>query len=374
MKRNRLTPAGSWAHEHPRLVSFVGPRDILTKGIETALEDRFSFEYHEDLRELLSLPSTHVARPSLYVINSGALFTSQAPAGRSPSDAHRKVSRDDPDFWVTWITQVEELDRRDPDTPILAAFNEHHDPALIGRAFEAGIDEIIDASVAEVAGLVRTRVRAVLQQAHPQAPDPMWDDWAPARRSPARSRQPWHPVDTGRTAVADRAGTEVSAPEEAEALVETWEEPLSATEAEASLKQVHAMLPSLPTPAQRASSPAGIMEIHAPALRAANGRLDAKRIAARLGVPVSRLAKQVKVTRQALSETPDSSKIQQGLEPLASVVTMLDELLPADAVHAWLESPREQFGGASPRVALLDGRADQVSRLLEMVRDGGWGG
>jgi Protein of unknown function (DUF2384). len=71
---------------------------------------------------------------------------------------------------------------------------------------------------------------------------------------------------------------------------------------------------------------------------------------------------------------PDSPKAQKGLDPFARALAVLEELLPNEkTVRAWLVSPQQRFGGATPQDAMLGGRAEEVARTLEMMRDGGLG-
>jgi hypothetical protein len=119
-----------------------------------------------------------------------------------------------------------------------------------------------------------------------------------------------------------------------------------------------------PSPIPRPPS----LAITASNLRAASGRLDATKIAKRLGVPIARLATLVGVSRQALSQTPDSPGIQAALEPTARMLHTLDESLDASDEPKWLRASHPSLGGKSPLDLVMSGEADVVARILESAR------
>lgn len=146
----------------------------------------------------------------------------------------------------------------------------------------------------------------------------------------------------------------------------------SDAEVAAALAAVERAVDDLPSPAERAARSAELLAVDAPELRdPKTGRLDASRIAAGLGVPVSRLAAIAGVTQQALSRRPDSPGAQAGLQPVARVIAALGELLPAGHAQMWLNTPLRKLGGETPLAMILDGRADVLARIMERALDGG---
>jgi hypothetical protein len=128
----------------------------------------------------------------------------------------------------------------------------------------------------------------------------------------------------------------------------------------------------LPSPADRVARAAEWIRVDAPSLRdPSSGRLDARRIASVLGVPVSRLAGAAGVTQQALSARPDSPKAQAGLQPVARVIAALEEFLPAEHVQMWVNTPLQRLGGETPLAMIAGGRADVLARAIERALDGG---
>jgi hypothetical protein len=154
-----------------------------------------------------------------------------------------------------------------------------------------------------------------------------------------------------------------------EAVVE-WDDGPTEVEAEAARARVRRAAQRLPTAKERSGPLAEILGVAAPDLRAPSERLDAKRIAARLGVSLDRFAVAIPVARQSLDETPDSARIQAALDPFARALAVLDVLLPGDAGRQWLNAIHPRLDGATALAAMLDGRAERVARLLELIRDG----
>jgi hypothetical protein len=146
----------------------------------------------------------------------------------------------------------------------------------------------------------------------------------------------------------------------------------SDAEVEAARAAIDSALGGLPSPAERLARAAEWISVDAPSLRdPGSGRLDAGRIAAVLGVPVSRLARAVGVTQQALSARPDSPKAQSGLQPIARVIAALEEFLPPEHVQMWANTPLQRLGGETPLEMILDGRAEVLARGIERALDGG---
>jgi antitoxin Xre/MbcA/ParS-like protein len=101
------------------------------------------------------------------------------------------------------------------------------------------------------------------------------------------------------------------------------------------------------------------------------GNLDARRIAARLGVPPKRLAPAVGYTPQGLLKNPTSDKLQPALGELAYVLTNLRALLDDErSVSIWLRAPHPDLGGATPLSFMLSGRTAAVIALLHLAESG----
>jgi hypothetical protein len=102
-----------------------------------------------------------------------------------------------------------------------------------------------------------------------------------------------------------------------------------------------------------------------------SGSLDARRIAARLGVPLKRLAPAVGYTPQGLLKNPTADKLQPALAEIAYILTQLRSLLADErSVSIWLHAPHPDLGGATPLFFILSGRVSTVIALLHLADSG----
>jgi hypothetical protein len=156
-----------------------------------------------------------------------------------------------------------------------------------------------------------------------------------------------------------------------ERVVDSSEAPHSEEARARARARVREALPALPRAEDRRGAVSDLLGVTAPDLRASSGRLDARKIADRLGIALGRLAGALPVSRQALSALPDSLRAQEALDPIARALHVLDLLLPRERVRMWLNAPHPRLEGSTPVEALLDGRAERVAQLLEIARAGG---
>jgi DNA-binding NarL/FixJ family response regulator len=276
-----------------------------------------------------------------------------------------------------WLAMLKALNARIPRTAILVVIRNNRDHDIIKRALAAGADEIISDRDTEIDELVWTRVQSALAKAD------VCSEIAPAawRAAPGAAAASGGATPAERRVAerrrGDRRGGDVaplsSTPRGASAgdVVEEWEEPTPADEVHAAQERVRAALPSLPSAAERTGPLADVLGITASALRAGSGRLDAKKIAEHLGVSLAKLAQITPISRQALNDTPDSVRVQAALDPLARILDVLASVLPPEHVRAWLNASHARLGGETPLHVILEGRAEQVARMLEVARDGG---
>jgi CheY-like chemotaxis protein len=288
-------------------------------------------------------PAPSAARedgPSLYIFNF---------AFSGWERGSRKLSR-------VWWAALEEVSTRAPMTAIVVVFSSGDAHGLIRRALQAGADEILRADDAEIEELVWTRVQSALAKAR----------CTPRKRSTVL-RVSFAPSPAGERRSAD-GGTAIPP---VSGVLESWDAPASEDEVRAAQERVRAALGSLPTAEERRGPYADLLGVSVPALRAESGRLDARKISDHLGISLASLARIASISRQALTETPDSVRAQHALDPLARTLHVLGTLLPPEHVRAWLNAPHARLGGETPIHAILQGRAEQVARMVEMARDGG---
>jgi len=108
-------------------------------------------------------------------------------------------------------------------------------------------------------------------------------------------------------------------------------------------------------------------QLHDPA----TGRLDAQRIAAYLGVPLSQLARALGKRYQTLHKTPGAPSVQDGLRPIKVSLDILASVFHDDAaVRVWLNSPHPDLGLRTPLQVILEGHAGAVETMLANASEG----
>jgi hypothetical protein len=99
-------------------------------------------------------------------------------------------------------------------------------------------------------------------------------------------------------------------------------------------------------------------------LRAASGRLDARKIAGVFGIPQSQIARLTGKSRQALSKTPDAPALQRKLAAFEKVAR-LRALFDDEQFRAWLNTPNDHLENGMTPVEFL--KAGGVKQLGDLV-------
>jgi DNA-binding NarL/FixJ family response regulator len=356
----------------------IGDDDPITHRIATVLsQHQYDVVYHPSPRDFLAELSSEPGSVPEAVVHRrrGSQVHSPAREPQEPASppalyvlSYRgKLARGT--GFRAFLSALEALNHQSPRRAILVTLDEQAHK-IIKAAIRAGADEILSAGDAEIDELVWTRVQSAIAKAWaaPEAAAPRGHS-APAAAPPGVERR------VAQRRRADSRGTAAASSPAAPALMsdveETWEEPASATEVQAASERIRAALERLPSAEARRGPLADVLGVSAPGLRAASGRLDAKKIASHLGVSLAGLAKITPISRQALNETPDSAHAQAALDPLARILDVLGTVLPPEHVAAWLNTPHARLGGETPIRAILDGQGEQVARMLERARGGG---
>jgi hypothetical protein len=97
-----------------------------------------------------------------------------------------------------------------------------------------------------------------------------------------------------------------------------------------------------------------------------SGRLDAKRVADYLDVPLARLAAAIGKGYKAVFKSPSSAALQPLLVPIHSLLLALRRVY-GDRRESlvWLNTPHTELGGVQPLELVLGGRAEVVADLVE---------
>jgi hypothetical protein len=255
----------------------------------------------------------------------------------------------------TFLKVVETLQALWPETPILATTAWDAKSWLVDKALHAGADEVLRSTDLAIESLVFQRIRRLLE----------------SFRSASTSQYgaaAYH-GDAVDTAVANAAAAGHTLPDvnDAEAAPLTDEEIAEASKAlETAAADMHPV-------AAQASWWASVDAIPAPSLRAASHRLDAEKVAQRLGVPPAQLCALASppLSRQGIKTNPDSERLQIGLAAIARVIDALDVLIPErDAQQQWLRTPHLQLNDKTPLELMLAGDGMRVAAMLGMLREG----
>jgi|GEM_PF-3181645 antitoxin Xre/MbcA/ParS-like protein len=275
-----------------------------------------------------------------------------------------------------WKLAVERFHASDPRAPILAALDDH-DTELVVAAMRAGVDDILGRAEAMASEVIHARIEAVFARRY--ASDlALWVTetcsklYAASACSPDQISQTW--IDSRRSVIDRnvREGQVFVAPAAThDVIADARNAPAPPDDRMAALARVRAAAQHLPTPEERARPIASRLGVTSPHLRAKSGRLDARKIAARLSVSLNRLAAAVPISRQALRAKPDSPRAQVALDPIARVLDILEVMLPGQQMYGWLQTPHIRLDGKTPLQAMLDGQAERVARMLEIARGGG---
>jgi CheY-like chemotaxis protein len=110
-----------------------------------------------------------------------------------------------------------------------------------------------------------------------------------------------------------------------------------------------------------------LTELHDPR----TGRLDAKRLAAYLGLSLTALARATGKGYKAVFKSPANTALQPLLAPMHSLLLALHRVRGGRReVLAWLNTPHAELAGKRPIDLILAGRAQIVADLLEATLAG----
>src|SRR4051794_12582718 len=105
------------------------------------------------------------------------------------------------------------------------------------------------------------------------------------------------------------------------------------------------------------------------------GVFSPQRMSETLRVPMSQLARIVKVHRNSLSQHPESPAVQARLGEVARVIATASDLLGGDTAKAiiWFRhQPLSGFDGQTAEELVAEGHTQAVLAHLETLRDGGY--
>ncbi|WP_158933209.1 antitoxin Xre/MbcA/ParS toxin-binding domain-containing protein [Acidisphaera sp. S103] len=103
-------------------------------------------------------------------------------------------------------------------------------------------------------------------------------------------------------------------------------------------------------------------------------RVEPRRVADLLGLPLENLATLAQTHRNTLSRTPGSPQVQAGLGDIVKILVAASQLMeggsPGRAVLWFKNQPLSGFGGKTAMDLVREGKANAVMEHLQMLADG----
>jgi len=105
-----------------------------------------------------------------------------------------------------------------------------------------------------------------------------------------------------------------------------------------------------------------------------DGRVDARRLAAAIDIPLAQLAQVLNVKAKSLTDSPKSRKIQEPAIRLVAMMNDLAEYLQEKRfARYWLRTPQPDLGDRTALDWLTEGKLeeirDHVSRIVNLQPD-----
>jgi hypothetical protein len=98
----------------------------------------------------------------------------------------------------------------------------------------------------------------------------------------------------------------------------------------------------------------------------ATGRIDARKLAAYMGVPLKRLADGLGLNYKAIHQNPSAGSSQAALKPVKRGMEILHQFFRTPAtVRAWLNTAHPDLEGHTALEMILAGNPKAVLRILE---------
>jgi hypothetical protein len=116
----------------------------------------------------------------------------------------------------------------------------------------------------------------------------------------------------------------------------------------------------------------GILNVPLPELRnERSGRIDARRVADYLAIPLRQLADALQLPYAGVHKTPDAPRLQAPFAVIVRILELADAAFgDRDGVRMWLNRPLYELESESPLSVILAGEAGAVETLLENARAG----
>ena len=96
-----------------------------------------------------------------------------------------------------------------------------------------------------------------------------------------------------------------------------------------------------------------------------NGRIDGRKVADFMAVPLKRLAGGLGLPYNGVHRNPSAAGYQKALQPVKRSLEILHEFFGSkENIRIWLNTPHPDLNGATSLETILEGKAFAVSRIL----------
>src|ERR1039458_224425 len=117
---------------------------------------------------------------------------------------------------------------------------------------------------------------------------------------------------------------------------------------------------------------AGGVQVILPGLHdKAAGRINARKVATYMGVPLKRLAEGLQLNYKAVHRNPSAESLQPSLKPVKRSLELLHEFFnKPQTVRVWLNTPHPDLDGRTALDMILTDKPNAVLRILENAAAG----
>lgn len=117
---------------------------------------------------------------------------------------------------------------------------------------------------------------------------------------------------------------------------------------------------------------AGALQVTLPELHdEATGRVDARKVANYMGVPLARLAEALRLNYKAVHRNPSAEAAQAALKPVKRSLEILHGFFQKpETVRVWLNTPHPDLDGHTALEMILVNNSNAVLRILENAAAG----
>jgi hypothetical protein len=103
----------------------------------------------------------------------------------------------------------------------------------------------------------------------------------------------------------------------------------------------------------------------------ATGRIDARKLAGFIGVPLKQLSEGLGLNYKAVHRSPAASGFQSALLPVKRLLELLHEFFgSSESIRVWLNAPHPDLDGMSALATILEGKPEAVVLILENAWNG----